>query len=442
MEQKNLLRTLLSQEILRTHSSIAQFANKSGLSRSTFSLMFREEDPKPISFDHLVKITLTLGYSEDHFFELYIQEYFTKANFNRSRIQKILHRCGELGLNDHLRHAIDQLEDNAYYVPVVFDVAEELTKNGNDKAAFLLYEWIISLKTVISTKLLATCHYRIFRSSMSLDSDLNLQILYRLWPFCPYLPTHLYLDASIHALNILYNQRKFEELDILSKNFILFCVQLFGTATSPKLKTIKLYKTLCERHPVVYYGQAYLAKQCALEGVEKYKEAQTYCKKYGELQWFDDGSEVAKKELSKFFIFSQANFWNFELLQGNMNVLPEYIVFLENHPEELIPGLITIVVSANTFNFSIDYFMERFEHKLEALLENPDGYYTEIAKRNNLSFLLYHLAIYHSNAGRPEKSLNAAVKCWNMSQTVNNQQHFRLLASLTAFYNMYDDSTI
>ncbi|WP_037286978.1 helix-turn-helix domain-containing protein [Saccharibacillus sacchari] len=442
MEQSIPLRFLLSKEILSAYSSISQFATKSGLSRSTLSLIFKQEDPKPISFEHLVKITLTLGYPEQHFFDLYIQEYFTKENFNRSRIEKLLKRCGKLGLTHHLLHVIERLEDNAYYVPVVFNVAEELSKDGMGEAASLLYDWIVTLTTEIPQSLLATCHYRIFRSAMSLDSDLNLKILYRFLPFYPYLPTHLYLDASINALHILYNQRKFEELDVMSDKFILFCIQLFGTANTPNFKAMDRYKNLCERHPVVYYGQAYLAKQCALEGFKKYREAQAYCNKYGELRWFDDGSEAAHKELSKFAIFAQANFWNFELLQGNMNVLPDYTAFLEDHPEELIPGLITILESANAFNFPIDYFVERFEHKLEELLENPDGYYTEIAKRNNLSYLLYHLAIYHSNAGRIQKSLTAAMKCWNMSQTVNNQQHFRLLASLTAFYNMYDESII
>lgn len=431
------IRFALKQEILNRYSSISQFATKSGLPRSTFSLIFRKKDPKPISFDHLVKITLALGYPEDHFFGLYIQDYFTKENFNRSRIEKVLQRYGELGLNHHLKHAIERLEDNAYYIPIIFVIAEELNTKEKSEAALLLYQWIVSVKTEVSQVLISTCHYRIFHLGISLDNDLNLELLYRFLPYRSRLPIHLSLDAAINAVNILYDQKRFEESWICAEELIKDCVHLFGTRDSPDFKAIAHYESKLDRHPVVYYGRAYLAKQCCLEGWEKYKKAQTYCENYGQLQWFDDGSKLAQLEIKKFVIFAQANVWNFELLQGNMTVLSSYVAFLEEHPEELI----TIVESANMFNFVIDHFLERFEHPLYDLLENPDGYYTEIARPNNLSFLLYHLAIYHFNAGQVSKSLNTAIQCWKVSQTVNNQQHFRLLASLTAFYNMYDDST-
>lgn len=440
MVKKTSLCSVLLKEILSTHSSITQFSKISGLSRSTFSLIFRKEEPKPVSFEQLVKITLALGYSEEHFFALYIEEYFNKEKFNKSRIKKALNRCGELGLLDYLNQMLERLSEQPYYIPVVFEAAEKLNENNLKDAALLLYNWIITSNADIPNSIAATCHYRTFRLGISMDSNHNIQLLYRFVPHRLHLPIHLKLDALIHIALILYNQQSYKELDFFADELISTCTDLFGNEKSRNIKNIAFYKILTERHPVVYYGQAYLVKQVVLEGQKKYKEAQFYCQKYGELQWFQDGSLIAQKEIDKFLIFFKVNMWNLELLQGNSNVLPEYTAFLKDHPVELIPSLITILDAANTFNFSIDALLEIFEDRLDTLFEDTESYYSEVAKRNNLSYLLYHLAIYHFNAGRVQKSLDTAIKCWDMSQTINNQQHLRLLASLTALYNMCSDS--
>ncbi|GGN93596.1 helix-turn-helix domain-containing protein [Saccharibacillus kuerlensis] len=435
------LGSMLSKEILSTYSSMSQFAKKSGLTRSTLSLIFREKEPKPISVEQLIKITLALGYAEEHFFDLYIDEYFNEENLNKSRIVKLLCRCGELGLHDHSKRIIEKLSETPSYIPVVFDVAEQLNKEKCKEAALFLYHWITGANTEVSISLLAVCHYRIFRLQLSIDSDHNLHLLYRFLPYKSYLPTHLNLDALISVLNVLSNQQQYEERDLFANELISICIELFGTEDFPNTKNIAHYVPLLERHPVVYYGRGYLSKQSSLEGLGQFQTAQFYCKNYEALYWFDDGSAIAKEEIEKLSLFAKANECTFKLLQGDLSILPEYMNFLEEHPKELIRGLITILQAANEFEFSIDPFLKRVEARFDEWSEDTQSYYIEMIQRNDISYMLYHLAIYHFNAGRIQESLDTAINCWTLSQTINNQHHFQLLASLTALYNYCDEST-
>lgn len=430
------IRESLRKEIEFKFISLAQFSKSSGIPRSTLSLIFRTVDLKPISFDQLVKITTTLGYPEEYFFDLYIETYFVEGSFNRSRIESLLYRCGELELMQHLEKALRMLESAPYYIPIIFAVAERLHKT-NKKSAALLYNWITANSSEISQEILSISHYRIFRYGPLLDGDNTLQLLYRFLPFKLNLPAHLKLEALLDAADILHHQQRYEEQDILAEELIFLSIELFGTEQNPNHENITFYKNILERHPVVYYGRGYLSKYAYLESTQQYEKAQEYVEAYGSLYWFDDGTEIAQTEIEKFAIFAKANVWNLELLQGNTSVLTEYAAFLENHPREILPSVISVLTAANDSGFLIDEFLEKFETRLTEGLADPHNYYSESTQRNNISYALYHLAIYYFNVGQVEKSLSAAIECWRMSSVVNNEQHVKLLASLTLLYNTY-----
>lgn len=431
------IRESLRKEIEFKFISLAQFSKSSGIPRSTLSLIFRTVDSKPISFEQLVRITKTLGYPEGHFFDLYIETYFVEGSFNRRRIESLLYRCGELELLQHLEKALRMLEGAPYYIPIIFGVAERLHETNKKSAALFMYNWITAHASEISQETLSICHYRIFRYGLLLDSDNNLQLLYRFLPFKLNLPAHLKLEALLIANDIFYNQRHYEEQEVLADELISLSIELFGTKQEANHKNITFYTNLLERHPVVYYGRGYLSKNASLEGTQQYKEAQRYLESYEDLSWFDDHSEIARKEIEKFAVFAKANTLNLEILQGNTTVLPEYEAFLELYPREILPSLMTVLSAANDLKFLIDKFLEKFESRLEEWSQDSQTHYSESANRNNLSFLLYHLAIYYFDTGRVEKSLKAAVASWRMSQTVNNKQHVKLLASLTLLYHTY-----
>ncbi|OWR26968.1 hypothetical protein CDO73_23985 [Saccharibacillus sp. O23] len=426
---------MIAENILDSYNSFSNFSKKSGISRGALSLIFKKPKPKPISFDQLVKITTTLGYPEEHFFNLYIETYFVEGSFNRSRIESLLDRCGELELMQHLEKALRLLESTPYYIPIIFEVAERLHETNKKNAALFIYNWITAHTSEISQEMLSICHYRIFRCGLLLDSDNNLQLLYRLLPFKLNLPPHLKLETLLNATDILHHQQRYEDQDILAEELISLCVELFGTEQNANHKSIALYKDILERHPVVYYGRGYLLKYAYLESTQQYEKAQEYVKAYGSLYWFDDDTEIAKAEIEKFAIFAKANVWNLELLQGNTSVLPEYSAFLDDHPLEILPSFISVLTAANDLGFLIDEFLDKFETRLTEGLADPHNYYSESTKRNNHSYALYHLAIYYFNIGQVEKSLSAAIECWRMSSVVNNEQHVKLLASLTLLYN-------
>ncbi|AIG24921.1 hypothetical protein EGH10_08750 [Brevibacillus laterosporus] len=89
---------------------------------------------------------------------------------------------------------------------------------------------------------------------------------------------------------------------------------------------------------------------------------------------------------------TKANVYTLDLFSGNINILTDYVDFLENHSEEILPALITIVQSANIFKFSIDDILERFSDSIISF----DSYRDPI----NVSRYLYHKSKYEFENSR------------------------------------------
>ncbi|MDO3410144.1 hypothetical protein QWJ34_10260 [Saccharibacillus sp. CPCC 101409] len=417
----------MKNEILKEYSTISQFAEKVKINRSIFSLIFRKNSRKPISFAQLTKITLALGYREEHFFSLYINECFFEGKPNRSRIEPFLIRCAELHCQPYMDQVLFRLGTNysEQYWPLIFEISEKLVRTLNKNHIFILLNWLVKYNVNQKPEHIAIVYYRIFRISLGEDNAKNLRTALRFEPHLQAIPDELRLDALLQLTNIYFNLAKWKEVEGYADELRALAENVYFTHQSG-------FSFSTDRHPVVYYGQSYLQKGNALEHQHLYDESVRYISKYEDLSWFPNLDNLGHTEVQKFSHWAEANRLNLAILKGDHSVLDEYTAFLERHPHEIFPSLLTIMESANQYNFCVCQLLDKF--KAFIMKETEGNYYGELFNLNRRASLYCRIAIYYAKRKHYEDAEQFAALALTLSEELNNTQHFRMLASLSVSY--------
>ncbi|KGE17092.1 hypothetical protein PWYN_20785 [Paenibacillus wynnii] len=109
------------------------------------------------------------------------------------------------------------------------------------------------------------------------------------------------------------------------------------------------------------------------------------------------------------------------MLEGKMDVLTDYLKFLQSNEEELLPGMLTILESAISHKYSIDSIQTDFENQLTAM-----GKYYE-TERNVRYFIdyIYLLAKYYSINGKYYDSINIILQSLTSCIRLEDDTGFR-----------------
>ncbi|GGN93599.1 hypothetical protein GCM10010969_07540 [Saccharibacillus kuerlensis] len=422
--------------------NFSALSEKSGVSRGALSLIFvgGTSGYSPMSFHHLTSITEALSLPEDVFFDLYIDECFFGGKPNRTRIEPFLERCLELGQLSCIEAVLSRLNGEPRYLPLLFEIAERQNKKGTNPFTERLYEYLLIYKGDRRSIENAICCYRLFLLRLTEDEENNTRELNTFLPYRDDLPDDLKLEALTILGSLCLNRMDANELEILADELIALCLRLFGTEEIRPSHTFQPEQPL-NLSPAVYYSHGYVLKQIALCERGAFREAETYSQYYENLGWLEEPADRERGIAAKLALFAQANRLGCRLMDGNLDVLPEFVDLLDKHPKDIVSGLIVLLKTANDFGISIDEWLLRFPIDLEQILELQDNAYSKQVSRNRYARLLYQLSIYHFNRGRIQESLQAAIQSWELSRRLNNHRMFRLLASLTLMHSGQSEPT-
>ncbi|ECH9276596.1 XRE family transcriptional regulator, partial [Salmonella enterica subsp. enterica] len=129
---------------------------------------------------------------------------------------------------------------------------------------------------------------------------------------------------------------------------------------------------------VYYYGRGYLFKSGSYEYRGMFEEAKKWIAEYADLSWFDADDETQTAVIEQFKMFAQANYLCMDIKAGDRSKIPKYVQFLEDEPDELVEGLITLIESANRHQFYIDDILDRFSEEIEKYrLIGKDKWFSE-----------------------------------------------------------------
>lgn len=132
-----------------------------------------------------------------------------------------------------------------------------------------------------------------------------------------------------------------------------------------------------------------------------YSNARDCIKRYADLSWVKLEDEESLAEIEYYKSIAVANAFVIDLLEGNKEVLPEYVSFLKAcDREELTAGLLNILDSALKFSYSVDWALEELHGGVEKANDNSHAvdvrYYVEY---------IHLLSIYLFKRGKTEYAI-------------------------------------
>ncbi len=408
MDNRIALCTELENEISRQGYSLSRFSQISGINRGILSATLNGNPPKPMSINQLDTMNTALGKPEGWLYELFVEQCFDEqGKTNWRRVSALLFRCIELNRNVLIDRILCLLLEDISYLNHVFELAEELIVDNPSDSVMQLYECVVSNERNYQAERLAISHYRIFRYSIKRDIKQNFIAAVTFQAFCDRLPSYMQLDAWLQLANVYYTANEWLLMEKCGDALIELSNRLY--------KEKKYHNLKSERSFVVYYGQGYLMKSTFYQKVGQYEESTTYIRKYSDLSWLDDLDECGQQEVEHFKIFAQGNSYCTELYKGNFSVLDGYVAFLENYPKETIPGLLTILSTANQYNIVVDHIIEKFHEHITTNLYMDHSAKKKSVADNQYTNMCYQLAVYQSKHASQSTKLQNTIKRFDTS---------------------------
>lgn len=439
MDQRTI-RAELEEYLKRNGITINQFAETSGVNSGTLSSIINGN--RPISMLQLDRITAGMGLTEGRFYDLYVDECFNLPVLNWRRLRPLIYRSAELDKLDCIERVVGMMMDNLSYATALFDTAEDLFKQGNRKAAALLYESVAEGEKYQHSERLALCQYRLFNIALCDDQEVNLRAAVQFESYVDRLDEVDQLDALKDLANIYYALRRWDKVEKFAQEmeykakiqYKLKYGQLkkdgnFKEATMPLFAFISYSHVLCSS----VYGEC-----------REYDKALYYVSLYSEFSWIKEDSQEAQELVCKFNDWAEANTYLYKLMKGDFNILPDYVSYINQRKDEILPALFKILQAANWYRFNVDDILTRFAQEIVGYRERKGrvGIYTAQVIEDHYTHFMTELAYYFLIKGDYNTGINYILEGLESSVTINSEtciircvglfEEFRHVASIKA----------
>ncbi|MEF2966440.1 helix-turn-helix transcriptional regulator [Paenibacillus sp. M1] len=401
------IRAEMEDHIKREGITLHHFAELSGVNVGTLSGIINGN--RPISVGQLDLITTAMGFSEGYFYDLYADECFVPTAPHWRRMRPFLLRCAELKRHDCIEQVLTRLLDDLKQVGGIFETAELMFEQGWKEAAVILYESVIESERSNHSERLAMSYYRLFQIHQG-DGRKGYKAAMQFLPYRYRLPESYALDgllmlAEVHALKFNWS-----EVEIYVDELRQLALALYNK------KAWQESDFNPARPLVYYYGRALLIKSGTYEYRGLFEECKKLIPEYADLSWFEGLDEDGKAEVKLLKMFARANYLCVDIKAGNRSLIPDYVRFLEEHPDEIIEGLITLIESANRHQFFIDDILTKYSAEIEDYkeLDNNSWFshgsvksnYKESTNIFRCSVFFRNFALYHFRKGLYEEGLD------------------------------------
>lgn len=427
MQRTISIRSILEKEMEQRNFNISQFSKFSGINRGTLSQAINGNPPKLPSISELDQIAVISGYTRKELYRLYIEECFADKTPHWKRLKNFLYRCIELNWTVMIEEVMNRLLEDSSQSQIVFETVENWYEQGHQKILIPFYHYVTVSEKYRNSDRLAISHYRIFHLSQSENFETNLHAAIAFEPYRNELPIGYRLDGLLKLANIYFNQHMWKKVEQFADELRTLATSAYENRLHMKVNLDGEKGLETERHLVVYYGQGYVMKGSALEEQKNYKEAMSYISGYEDLSWFEGLDSIGMQEVRKLARFAQGNLLNMNILIGKIDNLEEYIQFLKRYPSEVLPGLLSIVESANKYEFNIDHVIQQFAKEIRELnLSNKldENYYQYVFTVDRYILLHKKLAIYFLKNFQYNEAIDSILKSLELSVKVKNKNVF------------------
>jgi hypothetical protein len=81
---------------------------------------------------------------------------------------------------------------------------------------------------------------------------------------------------------------------------------------------------------------------------------------YMDGSWIRENNEEARRAIAQYQEWGTANTYLYRLMDGQLDVLDEYVEYIASRENEIFTGLFKIVQSANRYHWNVDHILQRF----------------------------------------------------------------------------------
>lgn len=181
-----------------------------------------------------------------------------------------------------------------------------------------------------------------------------------------------------------------------------------------------------ERDIAYYFGYSFLMKGIAFQKMRKYNEARACINRYANLEWIKNISGEGRVEVEYYRNISVANMYVIGLLEGKTKVLFNYVELLRNMSEdEIVPGMITVLESAITYGYSVDWVISEFKDQIRGIGKTD--------KKEDIRFYIdyiFLLAVYYYKQKRYTSAVTLVLDFLDISSRIEDGVGFRKAAAL------------
>ncbi|MEK3838770.1 MULTISPECIES: helix-turn-helix transcriptional regulator [unclassified Paenibacillus] len=416
MKPAVMIRDQLADYLTQQGLSINQFAIRSGINSGTLSRIINGH--QPIAMSHLELITAGMGLGEDFFYSLYVEECFYYSAPTWRRLRPFIVKCAELGRTDCIELLVQNLLDNLTYVPMLYEVAEGLFQQGHWPAAALLYENVSASEKYQYSERLATCQYRLFQIALGDDQSTNLRAATLFESYIPRLNEADQLDGLKNLMDVYYSLQLWSKVNELALELFRLATIRYDLYCNPKYK--EAVKS-GERPLCFYILYAHLMRANAYEECGEYKKALELVPLYLDVDWIHEESEEAKRTVAQFQEWGKANTYLYRLLDGQLEVLDDYVNYISTQQGEIFIALFYIVKSANLYNWNVDSILERFAGYMPYRIHLTEfGVYNQQIKADQHARFLVELGVYYLRNKRSE-GIGYILQSLESSSKLNNE---------------------
>ncbi|MEK4850311.1 helix-turn-helix transcriptional regulator [Paenibacillus sp. FSL H7-0756] len=351
-----MIRDQLALYLSQKGMPINQFSGQSGINSGTLSRILSGH--QPIAMNHLERITKAMDLPEDHFYSLYVDECFYFSSPTWRRLRPFLVRSAELGRLDCVEQVVQNLLENLVYAPMLFEVAEGLFQEGLWQAAELLYKNVSVSEKYQNSERLAICQYRLFRIAIGDDQTRNLQAAHLFECYLDRLDEADQLDGLKHLAHVYVSLNKWLKVDELAKQMQQLATLRYNLQRQSDRRESNEKKS--EKPLYFYILYAQLIRSYVCEQIGDYPSALDWISLYMDGSWIQEDDEEVKRTVAQFQEWGTANRLLYRVMQGQHEALSEYVEYISHRPDEIFTALYSVVLSANRYNWNVDYILERF----------------------------------------------------------------------------------
>lgn len=348
------IRDHLADYLKTNHMTLNQFSEISGINSGTLSGTLN--GLRPIGMQQLDRLTAGMGLTEGYFYELYIHECFVHTSPDWRRLGPFLYRCAELGKVDYMEEAVSLIMDNLSYAPLLFELAEQLYREGKLEAAKPLYRCVAESEKMQHSERLALSQYRLFTIGLSKDQMSNLALATQFEFFVDRLDDPYQLDGLNDLINVYASLRRWDKVKNLAEK-----LKLKAMIHYELYKKVRAEEDKPKKQFVFYVLYSYLALGEACFYYEEYEKALQYVSLYTDYSWVNNPSDEEIVVIRQFEEWAEGNRYLYELMSGKTEVIQSYMNYISERDNEIFPALCAIVNAANRFDININSVLEEYD---------------------------------------------------------------------------------